>query len=56
MWERALLFIVLIVVTLFAAPSVADVVTEGNSAEIGRLIFTIMILLLLNIYAYKKTA
>ena len=54
MWKRALLFIALFVVTLFSAPSVAHVVTDGNSAEIGRFIFTVTTLLLLNLYIYTR--
>ena len=54
MWERILLFMILFVVTLFAAPSIADVVVDGSSAEIGRFIFTIATLLLLNIYIYTQ--
>lgn len=44
----------LLLLTLFAAPSVADVVTEGSSAEIGRFVFTVILLLLCNVWIFVR--
>ncbi|MGB1250134.1 MAG: hypothetical protein ACPG8W_05830 [Candidatus Promineifilaceae bacterium] len=54
MWKRIGMFTSLFVLTIFVAPSIEEVVTEGSSAEMGRFIFTVALLLLLNLYIFTR--